>query len=115
MVQYRDGLSYFIGVQIGALLRRETFNLYRSMTLNKVPLVRCTPDEISALVELKVIPAGIHSVTLVEYQAGSRYIEKQLNIKQRRKRPQPKPELRMELEEEYVIDILAHMRDAVAV
>jgi hypothetical protein len=82
--QHQPG-RYFIGVQIAHFLKRETFNLYRSMKLSSIAIIKCQPDEIEELTQIDAIKRGIHSVTLVPYDAGLKYIDRELKRKPRKK------------------------------
>lgn len=77
--------QYLIGVQIAHYLKRETFNLYRSMKLANIDIIKCQPSEIEELTQLDAIKRGIHSVTLVPYDQGVAYISKELRRKPRKK------------------------------
>jgi hypothetical protein len=66
--------SFFIGVQVSKLLHRQTYNVYQSLKRNGVKIVRASPQEIGYLIRTKTIPASTHSVSLVEYEGGLRYI-----------------------------------------
>jgi len=77
--------DYLIGVQIAHFLKRETFNLYRSMKLNNIDIIKCVPDQIEELTQIDAIKRGIHSVTLVPYNQGVLYIAKELKRKPRKK------------------------------
>lgn len=77
--------QYLIGVQIAHYLKRETFNLYRSMKLANIDIIKCQPQEIEELTQLDAIKRGIHSVTLVPYDQGVMYISKELKRKPRKK------------------------------
>jgi hypothetical protein len=77
--------EYFIGVQIAHFLKRETFNLYRSMKLNNIDIIKCGNEEIEELTQIDAIKRGIHSVTLVPYEAGLSYIARELKRKPRKK------------------------------
>jgi len=79
------GKEYLIGVQIAHFLKRETFNLYRSMKLSNVEIVKCQAEEIEELTQMDAIKRGIHSVTLVPFEGGLIYIGKELKRKPRKK------------------------------
>lgn len=62
------GKKYFVGVQLATLLKRETFNLYRSMKIKNVGVSRATHGQVSFLVKAGAVRPGTHSVTLVDYE-----------------------------------------------
>lgn len=64
-----EGKKYFVGVQLAALLKRETFNLYRSMKIKNVGVSRASHNQVSFLVKAGAVRPGTHSVTLVDYEA----------------------------------------------
>ena len=68
------GNKYLIGVQIAALLQRETFNMYRSMKIKNVQLIRATPEQVELLCSCSAVRSGTHSVTLIPYDAGLYFI-----------------------------------------
>ena len=71
---HKQSAKYFIGVQIARLLKRQTFNMYRSMKSKRIRVVRASPDQIKFLLKLGVVPRNTHSVTLVPYQDGLEFI-----------------------------------------
>jgi len=85
-----SGKYYLIGVQIAHLLNRETFNLYRSMKLSNIDVVKCHPEQIEELTQSDAIKRGIHSVTLIPYEQGILYIAKELKRKPRKKKDKSK-------------------------
>jgi len=85
VVKMNNNIDYLIGVQIAHFLKRETFNLYRSMKLNNIDIIKCLPDQIEELTQIDAIKRGIHSVTLVPYNQGVLYIAKELKRKPRKK------------------------------
>ena len=66
--------KYLIGVQIASLLQRETFNMYRSMKIKKINLIRATPEQVELLCNCSAVRFGTHSVTLIPYEAGLYFI-----------------------------------------
>lgn len=42
-----NGEKYLLGVQMASLLRRETYNVYRSLKIKKIALQRATAAEVS--------------------------------------------------------------------
>jgi len=85
VVKMNNKTDYLIGVQIAHFLKRETFNLYRSMKLNNIDIIKCLPDQIEELTQIDAIKRGIHSVTLVPYNQGVLYMAKELKRKPRKK------------------------------
>lgn len=65
-----DDQEYLIGVQIATLLKRETFNMYRSMKIKNINIQRATPEQVEFLCKCKAVRAGTHSVTLIPYESG---------------------------------------------
>jgi hypothetical protein len=63
-----------IGVQIAALLKRETFNMYRSMKSKNIPLRKATAEEVEFLCNHNAVRHGTHSVTLIPYEKGLYFI-----------------------------------------
>jgi hypothetical protein len=57
--------KYLVGVQIATLLKRETFNMYRSMKIKEIPIRRASPEEIDFLCKCGAVRGGTHSVTLI--------------------------------------------------
>jgi len=68
-----------IGVQISKVLQRETFNLYRSFKLKKIPFLRATTSQIDFLIEVGAVPGSTHSITLVPIESGIPYVQEVLN------------------------------------
>lgn len=75
--------KFFIGVQIAALLKRETFNLYRSMKIKHVSISRATHDQVLFLVKAGAVRSGTHSVTLLDYDACLTYLREEVSKKRR--------------------------------
>jgi hypothetical protein len=44
-----EGEKYLLGVQMASLLRRETYNVYRSLKIKKIAMQRATAAEVSIL------------------------------------------------------------------
>jgi len=61
---------FFIGTQVAALLKRETFNMYRSMKIKRVDIQRASPEQVDFLAQVGAVKPGTHSVTLIPYQDG---------------------------------------------
>lgn len=70
-----EGRRWLIGVQLAAALNKETFNMYASMKLKGVVLLRAKPDHVEWLAGHGAIKGSTHSVTLVPYEAGLAYIQ----------------------------------------
>lgn len=73
-VVYFDGNKYLIGVQIAALLKRETFNMYRSMKIKNIRIKRADPKQVDYLCECNAVRPGTHSVTLIPFESGLYFI-----------------------------------------
>lgn len=69
-----DGEEYLIGVQIASLLKRETFNMYRSMKIKNITIQRANPEQVDFLCKCNAVRTGTHSVTLIPYEAGLYFI-----------------------------------------
>jgi len=69
-----DDQEFLIGVQIAQYLKRETFNLYRSMKIKNLEIVRATPEQVDYLVQSCSIKRGTHSVTMVPLKQGLNFI-----------------------------------------
>eukprot|EP01092_Planopodium_desertum_P000423 TRINITY_DN10637_c0_g1_i2.p1 TRINITY_DN10637_c0_g1~~TRINITY_DN10637_c0_g1_i2.p1 ORF type:complete len:312 (-),score=24.97 TRINITY_DN10637_c0_g1_i2:117-1052(-) len=68
------GQRYFVGVQVANLLKRETFNMYRSMKIKVIGLKRASPEQVEFLVKEKAVRSGTHSITLIPYDDGIYFI-----------------------------------------
>mmetsp|Transcript_15521 Transcript_15521/g.44019 ORF Transcript_15521/g.44019 Transcript_15521/m.44019 type:complete len:200 (-) Transcript_15521:295-894(-) len=66
--------KYFIGVQVARLLKRQTFNMYRSMKSKRIRVIRASPDQIKHLLKVGVVPRNTHSVTLVPYKEALEFM-----------------------------------------
>merc|ERR1712137_646559 len=73
-VVYFDGQKYLIGVQIASLLKRETFNMYRSMKIKNIRIKRADPKQVDYLCECNAVRPGTHSVTLIPFESGLYFI-----------------------------------------
>jgi len=69
-----DGKEYMIGVQIAQLLKRETFNLYRSLKIKGIDVLRAENEQVDYLVNCNSIKRGTHSVTLVPLDDGLSFV-----------------------------------------
>jgi hypothetical protein len=69
-----DGKDYLIGVQIAQLLKRETFNLYRSLKIKGIDVLRAENEQVDYLVNCNSIKRGTHSVTLVPFDDGLSFV-----------------------------------------
>jgi len=69
-----DGEEFIIGVQVATLLKRETFNMYRSMKIKNIKLQRATPEQVEYLCNHNAVRSGTHSVTLIPYESGMYFI-----------------------------------------
>jgi len=91
-----DNAEYLLGVQIATLLKRETFNLYRSLKIKGVNMVRANPEQVEFLINCQSIKRGTHSVTLIPYEEGLVFISserKKIDRKVLRKHKQKHNEL----------------------
>jgi len=70
----KETKKYLIGVQISKLLQRQTFNLYRSLKLKGVEVSRASPQEIGFLLRTRTVPQNTHSVSLVQYEGGKKFL-----------------------------------------
>lgn len=66
--------KYVIGAQVASLLKRETFNMYRSLKIKKISIRRASPQEVSFLVKCEAVRVGTHSVTLIPHDEGLFFI-----------------------------------------
>jgi len=65
---------FLIGTQVASLLKRETFNMYRSMKIKRVEIQRASPQQVEYLTKVGAVKAGTHSVTLIPYEDGLYFI-----------------------------------------
>jgi len=68
------GERLLIGAQVAALLKRETFNMYRSMKIKRIEIRRANPAEVAYLVRAEAVRVGTHSVTLIPLDKGLYFI-----------------------------------------
>jgi hypothetical protein len=66
---------YLIGAQISLLLNKETFNLYRSMKVKGIELIRADPEQITYLAKICAVKKGTRSVTLIPFESGAEFVE----------------------------------------
>uniref|UniRef100_A0A7S4L119 Uncharacterized protein n=1 Tax=Paramoeba aestuarina TaxID=180227 RepID=A0A7S4L119_9EUKA len=76
-------LRYFVGVEMARLLRQQTYNMYRSMKSRGIELIRANQNVLSYLRQQKAVPRNTHSVTLVPYTEGMKFILERLREKQK--------------------------------
>jgi len=69
-----EGQKYLIGVQIAALLKRETFNMYRSMKIKNIRIKRAAPEQVEYLCQCNAVRPGTHSVTLIPFDSGLYFV-----------------------------------------
>lgn len=67
--------KYLIGVQIAKLLKRETFNLYRSMKVKGIEIVRAVSEQVEFLMRVNAVKRGTRSVTLISYEPTVEFVE----------------------------------------
>lgn len=72
--------NYMIGVQIAHLLKRETFNLYRSLKVKGIRVFKAQPFHIDYLISIGSIRPGTRSVTLVGLEDIWSFIEREYHI-----------------------------------
>jgi hypothetical protein len=68
------GERLLIGAQVATLLKRETFNMYRSMKIKRINIRRANPAEVAFLVKAEAVRVGTHSVTLIPLEKGLYFI-----------------------------------------
>ena len=69
-----DNRKYLIGAQLATLLKRETFNLYRSMKIKNVIVSRATHEQLVYMVNIGAVRRGTHSVTLLDYESCCEFL-----------------------------------------
>ncbi|KAL6042465.1 hypothetical protein QOT17_024424 [Balamuthia mandrillaris] len=67
--------DYLIGTQVAALVKRETFNMYRSMKIKGINLRKAEPTEVDYLSHIGAVRAGTHSVTFIPVKEAMPFIE----------------------------------------
>jgi hypothetical protein len=70
-----DGQRYLIGVQVAHLLKRETFNMYRSMKIKGVELLKAESDQVEYMITCGAVRSGTHSVTLIPIDQAKQFIQ----------------------------------------
>lgn len=73
-----NGQKYMIGVQIASLLQRETYNLYRSMKVKKITVLRASPEQVDYLLKTNVVKPGTRSITFIPIDQGMSYINEEI-------------------------------------
>jgi len=71
--------KYLIGVQVAKLLKRETFNLYRSMKVKGIEIIRAVSEQVEYLMRVNAVKRGTRSVTLIAYQPTVEFVESELS------------------------------------
>eukprot|EP01098_Paradermamoeba_levis_P005707 TRINITY_DN2394_c0_g3_i2.p1 TRINITY_DN2394_c0_g3~~TRINITY_DN2394_c0_g3_i2.p1 ORF type:complete len:427 (-),score=138.98 TRINITY_DN2394_c0_g3_i2:181-1461(-) len=66
--------KFLVGREVATLLKRQTFNMYRSMKLRGIGILRAIPDHLDFFSQLGVVKVGTHSLTLVPYEDGKKFI-----------------------------------------
>jgi len=74
VVSIRDK-KYLIGVQVAKLLNRETFNLYRSMKVKSIEVIRADPTQLEWLMKVGAVKRGTRSATLLGYIGGVEFVD----------------------------------------
>ena len=77
------GTRYLVGVEIAKLLKQQTYNMYRSMKSKGIQLNRANQHCLSFLRHKKAVPRNTHSVTLVPYLDGIRFIFEKIRERQK--------------------------------
>lgn len=86
-----DGQKYMIGVQIASLLHRETYNLYRSMKVKKMSVLKATSEQVDYLLKTNVVKPGTRSITFIQIDQGMSYINEEINKVGLRKKKEKSP------------------------
>jgi len=77
-VVYIKEKKYLIGVQVAKLLNRETFNLYRSMKVKAIEVIRADPTQLEWLMKVSAVKRGTRSATLIGYTGGVEFVDAEL-------------------------------------
>jgi len=83
-----------IGVQIAYLLQRETYNLYRSMKVKNIQVLRATPEQVDFLLKTNVVKPGTRSITFIPFNQAVAYITdeiKKVGLRKKKERHGTKP------------------------
>lgn len=73
-----NGQRYLIGVQIAHLLQRETYNLYRSMKVKRITVIRGSSEQVDYLLKTNVVKPGTRSITFIPIDQGMAYINEEI-------------------------------------
>jgi len=73
-----ESRKYLIGVQVAKLLKRETFNLYRSMKVKGIEIIRAVSEQVEFLMRVNAVKRGTRSVTLIAYDPTVEFVESEL-------------------------------------
>jgi len=73
-----DNKDYLIGRELAALLNRETFNMYRTMKVKRIEIRRANPEQVEYFAKVGAVRTGTHSVTLIPFADGVRFVEEAL-------------------------------------
>lgn len=73
-----DNKDYLIGRELAALLNRETFNMYRTMKVKRIEIRRANPEQVEYFAKVGAVRTGTHSVTLIPFVDGVRFVEEAL-------------------------------------
>jgi len=81
--------TFLIGREVATLLKRQTFNMYRSMKLRGIGILRAIPEHVEYFSHLGVVKIGTHSLTLIPYEDGRKFIKdcklREARLEKRRK------------------------------
>eukprot|EP01101_Sappina_pedata_P003461 TRINITY_DN1378_c0_g1_i1.p1 TRINITY_DN1378_c0_g1~~TRINITY_DN1378_c0_g1_i1.p1 ORF type:complete len:297 (-),score=85.32 TRINITY_DN1378_c0_g1_i1:386-1276(-) len=77
-VVWIDERRWMIGVQVAALLERETYNLYRSMKVKNIEVRRATVDQIEHLLKQDIVRTGTRSITFVSLDQSINFLAEEL-------------------------------------
>lgn len=69
------GVEYLIGVHVAKLLKKETFNLYRSFKVKNIQVVRASNTELEWCLQARIVKKGTRSVTFVPYYSAKSFVE----------------------------------------
>lgn len=72
--------KYLVGVQIAKLLKRETFNLYRSMKVKGIEVARASSEQVDYLMRTGAVKRGTRSVTLVSYDSAKSFVNSMFTL-----------------------------------
>lgn len=68
-------MSYLIGAEVCKRFHRETFNLYRSLTVKRIYRFKASDAQVEELEVRGIIPHRTRSATFVDYDATLAFLE----------------------------------------